>query len=103
MCVDNSIMAPVFQQPLELGADIVMTSATKFVAGHSDVTGRAWCWCLPGLSFIVNRSTAAACGLAERALRRHLSSHVHSPQACNTLLLHILLATSSTRIRTLGS
>ena len=36
--VDNSIMAPVLQQPLALGADIVMTSATKFVAGHSDVT-----------------------------------------------------------------
>lgn len=37
--VDNSIMAPVFQQPLALGADISMTSATKFIAGHSDVTG----------------------------------------------------------------
>ena len=36
--VDNSIMAPVFQSPLALGADISMTSATKFVAGHSDVT-----------------------------------------------------------------
>ncbi|KAK9915143.1 hypothetical protein WJX75_005286 [Coccomyxa subellipsoidea] len=37
--VDNSILAPTFQQPLALGADIVMTSATKFIAGHSDVTG----------------------------------------------------------------
>lgn len=36
--VDNSIMAPVFQQPLALGCDISMTSATKFVGGHSDVT-----------------------------------------------------------------
>ena len=36
--VDNSIMAPVFQQPLALGVDICMTSATKFIAGHSDVT-----------------------------------------------------------------
>ena len=36
--VDNSILAPVFQQPLALGADICMTSATKFIAGHSDVT-----------------------------------------------------------------
>ena len=36
--VDNSIMAPVFQQPLGLGVDICMTSATKFIAGHSDVT-----------------------------------------------------------------
>ncbi|KAK9829409.1 hypothetical protein WJX72_005673 [[Myrmecia] bisecta] len=37
--VDNSIMAPVFQQPIGLGADISMTSATKFIGGHSDVTG----------------------------------------------------------------
>ncbi|XP_062085869.1 cystathionine beta-lyase, chloroplastic-like [Humulus lupulus] len=35
--VDNSIMSPVVSQPLELGADIVMHSATKFIAGHSDV------------------------------------------------------------------
>eukprot|EP00892_Ulva_mutabilis_P009980 jgi/Ulvmu1/7354/UM036_0014.1 len=37
--VDNSIMTPIFQKPLELGADISMVSATKFVGGHSDVTG----------------------------------------------------------------
>ncbi|XAR64271.1 Cystathionine beta-lyase [Bertholletia excelsa] len=35
--VDNSIMSPVLSQPLELGADIVMHSATKFIAGHSNV------------------------------------------------------------------
>eukprot|EP00249_Psilotum_nudum_P005678 c19111_g1_i1 orf=214-1689(+) len=35
--VDNSIMSPVLCKPLELGADIVMHSATKFIAGHSDV------------------------------------------------------------------
>eukprot|EP00899_Mesostigma_viride_P015494 jgi/Mesvir1/23946/Mv10717-RA.1 len=37
--VDNSVMAPVFQQPLALGADIVMTSSTKFISGQSDHTG----------------------------------------------------------------
>jgi len=37
-CVDNSIMAPLFQRPLDLGADICMTSGTKFVGGHGDVT-----------------------------------------------------------------
>ena len=36
--VDNSILAPVFQQPLSLGADISMTSATKFIGGHADLT-----------------------------------------------------------------
>ncbi|XP_050121362.1 cystathionine beta-lyase, chloroplastic-like [Malus sylvestris] len=35
--VDNSIMSPVLSQPLDLGANIVMHSATKFIAGHSDV------------------------------------------------------------------
>uniref|UniRef100_M8BEM2 cysteine-S-conjugate beta-lyase n=1 Tax=Aegilops tauschii TaxID=37682 RepID=M8BEM2_AEGTA len=35
--VDNSIMSPVLSWPIELGADIVMHSATKFIAGHSDL------------------------------------------------------------------
>ncbi|XP_057722609.1 cystathionine beta-lyase, chloroplastic isoform X2 [Arachis stenosperma] len=35
--VDNSIMSPVLSRPLELGADIVMHSATKFISGHSDI------------------------------------------------------------------
>lgn len=35
--IDNSIMSPVLSQPLDLGADIVMHSATKFVSGHSDL------------------------------------------------------------------
>lgn len=37
LLVDNSIMSPVLSQPLELGADIVMHSATKFISGHSDL------------------------------------------------------------------
>ncbi|KAF8776030.1 hypothetical protein HU200_003958 [Digitaria exilis] len=35
--VDNSIMSPVLSRPIVLGADIVMHSATKFIAGHSDL------------------------------------------------------------------
>ncbi|MDR2304405.1 MAG: PLP-dependent transferase [Treponema sp.] len=35
--VDNTFMTPVLQRPLELGADIVIHSATKFLGGHSDV------------------------------------------------------------------
>jgi cystathionine gamma-synthase len=35
--VDNTFATPLLQQPLRLGADIVMHSATKFIAGHSDV------------------------------------------------------------------
>ena len=37
LCVDNSTMSPYLQRPLELGADIVLHSATKFLCGHSDV------------------------------------------------------------------
>ena len=36
--VDNTFLTPLFQKPLDLGADIVLHSATKFIAGHSDVT-----------------------------------------------------------------
>ncbi|MFD7157454.1 trans-sulfuration enzyme family protein [Kribbella sp. NPDC059898] len=35
--VDNTFATPLLQQPLRLGADVVMHSATKFIAGHSDV------------------------------------------------------------------
>ncbi|MET7283001.1 PLP-dependent transferase [Kribbella sp. NPDC005582] len=35
--VDNTFATPLLQQPLGMGADIVMHSATKFIAGHSDV------------------------------------------------------------------
>ena len=36
--IDNSVMSPYLQNPLALGADIVIHSATKFLCGHSDVT-----------------------------------------------------------------
>ena len=36
-CVDNTFASPYLQQPLALGADIVMHSATKYLGGHSDV------------------------------------------------------------------
>ena len=39
--VDNTFMSPYFQQPLALGADIVMHSTTKFLNGHSDSLGGA--------------------------------------------------------------
>lgn len=41
LAVDNSMLSPVFQRPLNLGADVVIHSATKFLCGHSDVTAGA--------------------------------------------------------------
>ena len=38
LAVDNSAMSPYLQNPLDLGADIVLHSATKYLCGHSDVT-----------------------------------------------------------------
>jgi cystathionine gamma-synthase len=41
LAVDNTFASPVGQQPIELGADIVMHATTKFISGHSDVIGGA--------------------------------------------------------------
>jgi len=41
LAVDNTFMTPYFQRPLELGADIVAHSMTKYLNGHSDVVGGA--------------------------------------------------------------
>jgi len=37
--LDNTFMSPYFQRPIELGIDVVVHSATKFIGGHSDVIG----------------------------------------------------------------
>jgi len=42
--VDNTFLSPALQQPLALGADIVVHSTTKYLNGHSDVVGGAVIW-----------------------------------------------------------
>ena len=39
LVVDNTFLSPYFQRPLDLGADIVVYSTTKYIGGHSDVLG----------------------------------------------------------------
>lgn len=39
LAVDNTFATPYFQRPIELGADIVVHSSTKYLGGHSDVVG----------------------------------------------------------------
>ena len=39
--IDNTFASPYFQRPLELGADVVVHSTTKYISGHSDVIGGA--------------------------------------------------------------
>ncbi len=41
LVVDNTFLSPYFQKPLNLGADIVVHSSTKYIGGHSDVLGGA--------------------------------------------------------------
>ncbi len=50
--VDSTFATPVLQQPLALGADVVMHAATKFIAGHSDALG--------GAVVVAQESTAGA-------------------------------------------
>ena len=41
LVIDNTFMSPVLQNPLLLGADVVMHSITKYIGGHSDVVAGA--------------------------------------------------------------
>jgi methionine-gamma-lyase len=41
MAVDNTFLGPVFQHPMQFGADLVLYSATKYIGGHSDVVAGA--------------------------------------------------------------
>jgi cystathionine gamma-synthase len=43
LVVDNTFATPYLQQPIELGADLVVHSTTKYIGGHSDVVGGAVC------------------------------------------------------------
>jgi cystathionine gamma-synthase len=47
--VDNTFMSPLLQQPLALGVDVVVHSATKFLGGHNDLIGGAAVVSDPGL------------------------------------------------------
>lgn len=62
LCVDNTFASPAAQKPIELGADIVIHSATKYLSGHSDLIAGLVVACNDDLSerikFIQNASGA---------------------------------------------
>jgi len=65
LVVDNTFASPYLQQPLELGADVVVHSTTKYLGGHSDVVGGAVVVSEPGLGgrlAAVQNSTGSAGG-----------------------------------------
>ena len=62
LAVDSTFATPALTRPLELGADIVMHSATKYLGGHSDVLGGALVVADPGLYdrlYFVQNATGA--------------------------------------------
>ncbi|WP_314389880.1 PLP-dependent aspartate aminotransferase family protein [Rothia mucilaginosa] len=55
LIVDNTFMTPYLQRPLELGADITMQSATKFLAGHADLLAGVAATNDPDLAILLHR------------------------------------------------
>ncbi len=56
LVVDNTFATPYLQRPLDLGADVVLHSSTKYLGGHSDVVGGALVTADPGCT-----SACASC------------------------------------------
>lgn len=86
--VDNTFLTPLFQKPLDLDADVVLHSATKFIAGHSDVTA--------GLAVVKDAELAQKLGFLQNAFGAILG-----PQDCSLVLrglktLHVRLEHSAT-------
>jgi cystathionine gamma-synthase len=87
VAVDNTFATPIVQRPLELGADAVVHSATKYLGGHSDVVGGAVVVADEGLHervrFVQNSIGAVPgpldCFLVHRGLRTlHLRVAAHT-------------------------
>ncbi|MCL9759408.1 cystathionine gamma-synthase [Frankia sp. AiPa1] len=97
LAVDNTFASPYLQQPLALGADVVVHSTTKYLGGHSDIVGGAIVVADPGLAerlrFLQNAAGAVPgpfdCWLLLRGIRtlpvrmdrqcanaRHIATHL---------------------------
>jgi cystathionine gamma-lyase len=65
LAIDNTFATPVLTRPLEMGADIVMHSATKYLGGHSDILGGALVVADPKLFdrlYFIQNATGATLG-----------------------------------------
>ena len=85
--VDNTFATPYLQQPLKLGADIVMHSATKYLAGHSDVVLGALVVDNKELSeklYFIQNASGAICGPMDSflTLRGIKTLHVRMQRHC---------------------
>jgi cystathionine beta-lyase/cystathionine gamma-synthase len=85
--VDNTFATPYLQQPLELGADIVMHSATKYLGGHSDVVMGALVVKDKDLAdrlYFIQNASGAICGPQDSflVLRGIKTLHVRMQRHC---------------------
>ncbi len=87
LCVDNTFASPYLQNPLDLGADIVMHSSTKYLGGHSDVIQGALIMNDPDLReklYFIQKSCGAVPGPMDcfLVLRGIKTLHVRMQQHC---------------------
>lgn len=87
LAVDNTFATPYLQQPLDLGADIVMHSATKYLGGHSDLVMGALIVKDQGLAkklYFIQNASGAICGPQDAflALRGIKTLHVRMQRHC---------------------
>ena len=98
LVVDNTFASPYLQQPLALGADLVIHSTTKYIGGHSDVIGgfaatndEEWAGDIKYLQNAVGAVPAPMdCFLTLRGLKTlgvRMDRHVHNAQAIVEMLL----------------
>ena len=87
LAVDNTFATPYLQRPLDLGADIVMHSATKYLGGHSDVVMGALVVKDKGLAdklYFIQNASGAICGPQDSflVLRGIKTLHVRMQRHC---------------------
>ncbi|RYH76059.1 cystathionine gamma-synthase [Flavobacteriaceae bacterium 144Ye] len=87
LAVDNTFATPYLQQPLDLGADIVMHSATKYLGGHSDVVMGALVVKDKALAeklYFIQNASGAVCGPQDSflVLRGIKTLHVRMQRHC---------------------
>ena len=87
LCVDNTFASPCLQNPLDMGADIVMHSSTKYLGGHSDVIQGALIMNDAGLReklYFIQKSCGAVPGPMDcfLILRGIKTLHVRMKQHC---------------------
>ena len=87
LAVDNTFATPYLQQPLDLGADIVMHSATKYLGGHSDVVMGALVVKDKALAeqlYFIQNASGAVCGPQDSflVLRGIKTLHIRMQRHC---------------------